>query len=111
MAANHRRGSSRFTDAVQLMYPLIGPGHDAMTDAETRRDFVQACGNLTRDEKEAIFYTAEGMTDREIGKIVGAMPATVRRRLHRARHKLRQAMRDYAGDQHDGRPARTGGHR
>jgi DNA-binding CsgD family transcriptional regulator len=56
-------------------------------DADTVQALVRAFG-LTLRESEVLYWVAKGKTNRDIGDILGASPATVKKHLERIHEKL-----------------------
>ena len=109
MASNHRRGRARFDATLLRMFPLQHhPGDDYRT-VEMRQDFLKAYLQLSPKEQETFYLENCGFTAPEIADIVGGLPAAVRQRTKRARHKLSQHMQDYNSPAPPQRLATTGG--
>ena len=53
-----------------------------VSDAAVVQTLMQAC-NLTLREAEVLYWVAKGKTNRDIGDILGASPATVKNHLER----------------------------
>jgi RNA polymerase sigma-70 factor, ECF subfamily len=80
---------------------------DRLTDPRVK----EAMRRLNEDFRLTIYLAdVEGFSYREIAAIMGVPPGTVMSRLHRARHRLRELLPEYAlrGDGQAGSPARTG---
>ena len=58
-----------------------------VSDAATVEETMQAFG-LTLRESEVLYWVAKGKTNRDIGDILGASPATVKKHLERVYEKL-----------------------
>jgi len=56
-------------------------------DADTVQALVRTFG-LTLRESEVLYWVAKGKTNRDIGDILGASPATVKKHLERIHEKL-----------------------
>jgi RNA polymerase sigma-70 factor (ECF subfamily) len=84
---NHRSTSRRRErERRALLVPVVG-AHEVDVDV------WKALGHLTVDERAVIFLTYwEDLTERETASRTGASERTVRRRLGRARHKLRRLL-------------------
>jgi len=82
-------------DGRQLVATLQGRTADddwlvvlrEVDDADTVQALVRAFG-LTLRESEVLYWVAKGKTNRDIGDILGASPATVKKHLERIHEKL-----------------------
>jgi DNA-binding CsgD family transcriptional regulator len=82
-------------DGRQLVATLQGRTADddwlvvlrELNDAHTVQALVHAFG-LTLRESEVLYWVAKGKTNRDIGDILGASPATVKKHLERILAKL-----------------------
>jgi DNA-binding NarL/FixJ family response regulator len=89
------RPLSTSTGARQLVATLQGRTVDddwlvvlrEVNDAATVEATMQAFG-LTLRESEVLYWVAKGKTNRDIGDILGASPATVKKHLERIHEKL-----------------------
>lgn len=64
-------------------------------DARLRhRRLLAALQRLTPEARQVVALSLEGMTQAEIGEVVGATANAVAVRLHRAREELRRQLRE-----------------
>ncbi len=91
--ANHRRGIARRRAlADRLRHHLVhtgpaSPGPDALA-------IRSALARLDSDDRELLTLTAwDGLTSAQAAAVVGASPGAVRKRLERARGRLRRELR------------------
>jgi RNA polymerase sigma-70 factor, ECF subfamily len=95
--ANHRRGEERrerlgmrLREQLSLHLP-----RDPAELAATNGAVYAALRQLSRVDRELIALIVwEGLERHEAARVLGASPATVRARLHRARSRLRVLLRD-----------------
>ena len=75
--------------------PLISDRTDELADAVAAREAAWAlCSTLpTRQRAAVVLRYYEGLSDAEIGAILGCSPGTVRSQIHRALGALRQRLR------------------
>ncbi|GBE21813.1 ECF RNA polymerase sigma factor SigE [bacterium BMS3Bbin01] len=78
----------------------IDPAIDAVAAADVaqvRADLVAALGKLHRRDREPLLMVAlDGLSYREVAKILGIPVGTVRSRIHRARVQLRELLPEAA---------------
>ncbi len=94
-AAGEGRPHTLARDGRQLVATLQGRTVDddwlvvlrEVDDADTVQALVRAFG-LTLRESEVLYWVAKGKTNRDIGDILGASPATVKKHLERIHEKL-----------------------
>jgi DNA-binding NarL/FixJ family response regulator len=94
-AAGEGRPHTLARDGRQLVATLQGRTADddwlvvlrEVDDADTVQALVRAFG-LTLRESEVLYWVAKGKTNRDIGDILGASPATVKKHLERIHEKL-----------------------
>ncbi len=85
---------------VDAAAPRGNPEHDVVV-RQTHRRLLRALDRLVPIEREVLSLAASGdLTYREIGVIVGISEANVKVRVHRARVKLRNMMKE---EGHEGR--------
>ena len=83
---------SRSVHRARKPLPVIGTA-EATDEANLRPDVLTAVAELPVRQRAVTYlvYWA-GMTSDEVGRLIGARPATVRRYLHLARQKLKEAL-------------------
>jgi CheY-like chemotaxis protein/DNA-binding CsgD family transcriptional regulator len=94
-AAGESRPHTLAREGRQLVASLQGRTVDddwlvvlrEVDDADTVQALVRAFG-LTLRESEVLYWVAKGKTNRDIGDILGASPATVKKHLERIHDKL-----------------------
>jgi RNA polymerase sigma-70 factor (ECF subfamily) len=98
-ALRHRRGVGRFARMLASLAPTVraSAGSDPEQQVTERRElqaFEAALEHLA-PKKRAVFVLAEleGLTTEEIALALQIPPATVRTRLHHARHELHAAVK------------------
>lgn len=70
---------------------------DAETTAQSRQEcqrILTAVNSLPEEEREILSLAVGGLPYREIGAILGTTEANIKVKVHRARTKLRQTLRD-----------------
>ncbi len=74
--------------------PDSGPSHELAVDANRRRDRVRrAIASLPPPQREVlVLRDLEGLSTREVARVVGVSEDNVKTRLHRARIALRAAL-------------------
>ncbi|TVR51645.1 MAG: sigma-70 family RNA polymerase sigma factor [Gemmatimonadales bacterium] len=76
----------------------------AAENAEIRDRLERALARLPEQRRTAFrLVEVEGMTTREVGRIMGIAPGTVRSHVHHARRHLRTALAEYADATEDAR--------
>ncbi len=61
---------------------------------ETRCRLRQEIEQLPADQRQALDLRLQGRSTREIASLLGANPPTVRKRLSRAVHRLREVLQE-----------------
>ena len=80
------------TSAVSVADPAPSPA--GIADASLRRDrLLQGIRTLTETQREVLLLSLEGLTQREIGDVLGIAENAVAVRLTRARQSLRRVLR------------------
>jgi RNA polymerase sigma-70 factor (sigma-E family) len=92
-ATSWRRFRRRETPVAEV--PPTPEGTDELADAVAAREAAWAlCSTLpTRQRAAVVLRYYEGLSDAEIGAILGCSPGTVRSQIHRALAALRQRLR------------------
>lgn len=93
MLANNRRGLKRRTDLTTRLGTHLEslPSMDPAELASAHIDVHRCLGRLGELEREALMLACwEGLAPREIARVLGVRPATVRTRLARARATMRR---------------------
>jgi RNA polymerase sigma-70 factor (ECF subfamily) len=71
---------------------------DPMAGADSRLEVQRALASLTRGQRDAVVLVDwVGLSDEEVGAILGLKPGSVRSRLHRGRNALKEVL----GGEHD----------
>jgi RNA polymerase sigma factor (sigma-70 family) len=88
--ANERRRAKTRDNLAEQLRTELGQSHLNMPqDDRAKAPDGRALGRLGPSDRELITLTAwEGLTPREIARVIGRPPAVVRVRLHRARRRL-----------------------
>ena len=80
------------TSAAGVADPAPSPA--GFADASMRRDrLLQGIRTLTETQREVLLLSLEGLTQREIGEVLGIAENAVAVRLTRARQSLRRVLR------------------
>lgn len=106
LTRQHHRGGSR-DDALAAeltrlqTFGQAGPG-DPGREVSERLTVLQALADLSDTDREVLILTAwDHLSNRDAAKVLGCSGATFRVRLHRARVRLENALRDLDGaDRH-----------
>ena len=109
--ANHRRRSWRRerlgARLGQHLVQMLPSEFEARSDESVV--IRAALDRLDDADRELLTLTTwEGLSPSEIATVIGAPAATVRTRLHRARQRLRQELRDPAAANDDALPGHVG---
>ncbi len=85
---SQREPASTLADAPPLVDSAPGPERQA-SDRERLEQLREALRRLTPARRQLLLLHLEGLTQREIGEVLGITEGNVAVRLHRARHSLR----------------------
>ena len=92
-----RRAEMNSLEKMERDTPLLGqeqvlPDH-ALEEADLRHRVIEAISRLPEKNRQAItLYYVDGLSTQEIGSFLGASPAAIDQRLHRARKQLKEEM-------------------
>ncbi len=100
--ANQRRGNRRRTqlgDRLTTLFVQHDVGPPSLDELEDYDQVVGALRELSDDDAELLRLTAwESLTPSEIATSLGISPAAARKRLHRARKRLRDQLKVSGAD-------------
>jgi RNA polymerase sigma factor (sigma-70 family) len=99
--ANQRRGQARRSAATGRLHARIGSLDvpDAAAGVAEAQVMRQAMERLTDDDREVLRLTAwEGLSSAKVGLVIGTSAITARGRLHRARARLKEFLREIEQD-------------
>jgi RNA polymerase sigma factor (sigma-70 family) len=89
--ANRRRGEARTTALRERIHREPRPRADGVPDEDGR--VVRALARLSEPDRELLLLVAwEGLEPSELAQALGARSGTIAVRLHRARHRLTDAL-------------------
>jgi RNA polymerase sigma-70 factor (ECF subfamily) len=88
----HREEVRRESFAAELGRWTARPGGDIADEVAERLAVLRAMATLPEDDREILILVAwQGLSPREVARVVGCSPAALRVRLHRARRRLVRA--------------------
>lgn len=94
---DRRRENVALEDAPALESGESNPAEDARV-AELRGELDQALSSLTPEKREAFLLKhLEGRSYDEMSELLGVSVSALKMRVHRAREKLQDLLRDYDG--------------
>ncbi|GAB3440149.1 hypothetical protein GCM10027517_14360 [Phycicoccus ginsengisoli] len=109
--ANHRRGQARRHDATARLRVELAGGPRPGAEDDAAVDGVRgALLHLGPDDREVLALAYwHGLTGEQVAVVLGTTPASARKRLQRARERLRQVLDTGLAESPDGRvPEATG---
>lgn len=90
--ANHHRGRRRRLALLDRLSREPGPGAPLLSPITDGR-LAAAFEGMSVDDMELLLLIGwDGLQPNEVAEVLGMPPATVRTRLHRARHRLEAAL-------------------
>ncbi|MDU0313876.1 sigma-70 family RNA polymerase sigma factor [Phycicoccus sp. M110.8] len=92
--ANHRRGQARRHDATARLRAELAGGRTPLPADDPAVDGVrEALGSLAADDREVLALAYwDGLTGEQVAVVLAVSPASARKRLQRARERLRRVL-------------------